>query len=235
LLGVLALGLGCQTVETDTCDFATDDLSAVAVVVDRGDVVRAEIDFEAGDRAVDAEPLSICEEETLRINGETPTRTDKAQRIVYSANLAATERTVTFSLERDDGDMSMAIDLPDAFEIVAPEPGAMLSRAAETIIAWDPPRSGEQLRIELGEEIGGGVCIFTEEGPHHYKKRGGVDVPDEGMWTIPGGSVHSDTDGPCVAYYTFQRIVQGTYPDVLHPGGYIEAQVERTITFASVP
>ncbi len=234
---VLTLGgVACGETQTDTCGLANDELSIVAVVVDRGDVVRAEIDFEAGDRTLDTTPLSVCEEETLRINDRTPTRTDKPERIVYSANLdAAQTRTVTFSLSRSEDDtVTVAVDLPDAFDVTAPAPGEMVSRATDTVLTWVPDNPDGQMRIELGEEIGGGICIFTDEGEHHYKDLGGIDVPDQGRWTIPGGSVQSDYGGPCNATYTLKRIAQGEYPANLQEGGYVEARVERTITFVSV-
>lgn len=227
---------GCVQTETDTCGFDNDELSIVAVVVDRGDVVRAEIDFEAGDRKVDTTPLAVCEDETLRINDRSPTRTDKPERIVYSASLDAAEtRTVSFTLSRPDDDtVNVSIDLPGAFDVTAPAAGQMLSRAADTVFTWDPPIPGGQMRIELGEEIGGGICIYTDEGDHHYKDIGGVDVPDDGQWTIPGGIVRSDEGGPCTASYTLKRIGPGEYPSSLSEGGFVEARVERTITFTSV-
>ena len=231
----MSVAAACGQTATDTCGFANDELSIVAVVVDRGNVVRAEIDFEAGDRTLATTPLSVCEDETLRINDSSPTQTDKPERIVYSANLEADARTVTFSLSRPDDDtVTVSIDLPEAFEVTAPTAGEMLSRGSDTVLTWEPPSPADQMRIELGEDIGGGICIFTDEGEHHYKDLGGVEVPDEGQWTVPAGSVHSDPGGPCNATYTLQRIVQGQYPASLQKGGFVEARVERMVTFVSV-
>jgi hypothetical protein len=226
----------CVGEDQDTCGKENDEISAVAIVVDRGDVLRAEIDFEAGDRSGEAAPLFVCGDERLRINGDSPIETEKADRIIYAANLGAEDRTVSFSLTRPEGDVSLSIDVPDPFDIVAPAEGAELSRAADAVVEWTPPVADRTMRIELGEEIGGGICIYTTDGEHDYKDRGGVDVDDgPGTWTIPAGTVAADGGGPCGAHYTLKRIAQGEYTSALSAGGYVEARVERTVTFVSTP
>lgn len=238
-LALLAFAAGgCGDAGGDSCTVETGEMSVVATVVDSGSTLRAEIDFERGDRSELDDPLTLCDDDELTINGERPTKTERPGRVVYGVSFDGdAERTVAFDLDRQGGEerVRFEVTLPPIFEILAPADGDAVSRGADLVMQWEPPAPDDTMRIELREEIGMGVCIFTDEGEHHYKRLGGVDVPDDGDWMIPADSVHSDLDEACSASYLMSRIVAGDYPAALGQGGYVEARVDRTVTFDSVP
>lgn len=221
-----------------TCDVASDAMSVVATVVDAGPSIRAEIDFEDGDRSSLDRPLVLCDEDRLSINGEEPVETERPGRVVYGVTLPAdADRNVVFQLDREGFGERVRVELPlpPGFEIVAPLADAVVPRASDLLLQWDPPTAEDTMRIGLGEEVGMGVCIYTEDGDHDYKTLAGIDVPDDGDWTIPSGSILSDGDAECSAYYTLKRIAPGEYPAAFGRGGYVEARVDRTVWFRSAP
>jgi hypothetical protein len=233
-----AIATGCVEDSGRSCDVPSDEMSVVATVVDAGPSIRAEIDFEDGDRTSLDRPLVLCDEDELTINGAEPLETERPGRVVYGVTFQPdADRDVVFELDRrGQGDrVTVELSLPPAFEILAPLTDAVVPRASDLVLEWDPPLADETMRIELGEEVGMGVCIYTEDGEHDYKTLAGVDVPDDGNWTIPGGSIVSDTDLECTAYYTLKRIAPGEYPGALGVGGYVEARVDRTVAFRSAP
>lgn len=229
---------GCDEASADTCAAANDELSVVAIAVDNGSRIRAEIDFHKGDRTGTPSPLAVCGDEVLTIAGQEPTTTEKADRIVYSATLPTNDsREVEFRLERADTDaVVVTVPVPPAFDIVAPIDDDDVSRSQELILQWDPPLEGSELRVSVEEEIGYGLCVITEAGEHHYKTRAGVTVPDTGTWTIPAGVISSgNAEGTCDAFYTLRRVLRSNYPDSLSPGGFIEGRVLRSVQINSVP
>ena len=234
----LVVPAGCDEVGTNTCAATNEELSVVAIAVDNGSRIRAEIDFEKGDRTGTPAPLEVCGDEALTIAGQKPTTTEKADRIVYSATLPTDEsREVEFRLERTaDDPVVITVPVPPAFEIIAPVDDEDVSRSQELILQWDPPLDGSELRVSIEEEIGYGLCVITEAGEHHYKTRAGVPVPDTGMWTIPAGVIASgNVEGICDAFYTLRRVLRSNYPDSLSPGGFIEGRVLRSVQINSVP
>src|SRR5690606_34918865 len=80
--GSLLVG-GCLTSVGDSCTVPTHAISMVATVVDNGMSIRAEADFEEGDRRGLSFPLELCPDDVLTINGEAPRMTEKVGRIVY--------------------------------------------------------------------------------------------------------------------------------------------------------
>jgi len=229
---------GCDEASADTCAAANDELSVVAVAVDNGSRIRAEIDFEKGDRTDTPAPLEVCGDEVLTIAGREPTRTQKADRIVYSATLPTEEsREVEFRLERSEADpVVITVPVPPSFDILAPVDDEDVSRSEELVLQWDPPVEGAELRVTVEEEIGYGLCVITEAGEHHYKTRAGIVVPDTGMWTIPAGAIASgNAESTCDAFYTLRRVMRSSYPDTLSPGGFIEGRVLRSVQINSVP
>jgi len=88
-LGATFGGAGCIGDETSTCQVPSDDMSIVGKVIDAGSSIRAEIDFEAGDRSGIDRPLELCEDDRLEINGEEPTETRRPGRIVYAVTFPA--------------------------------------------------------------------------------------------------------------------------------------------------
>ncbi len=240
IAAVFALTLltaACDEGPPDTCGLANDEVSVAAVVVGNGAKLRAEIDFERGDRTGLPAPLHVCADDELTIEGQSPTLTEKADRVVYSVTLPVdTSTEVQFSLTRSEADtVEVTVPRPPPFAITAPEDGATVSRSEDIVLTWEPALEGGEMRISVDELIGYGLCVVTEEGEHHYKTRAGVPVPDTGQWTIPAGAVTSETEGPCSAFYNLRRVRRSPYPETLAPGGFLEARVRRTVEIRSVP
>lgn len=210
----------------------------VATVVDNGMSVRAEADFEEGNRLGLSFPLELCPDDVLTINGEAPRMTQKVGRIVYSVTLEDPEgpRGWTFSLDRGSENESFEAEvmLPFAFDIGSPSPGQSIPRSSDLEVVWGPDAPGEQIRLELLEEIGYGVCLRTENTDHAYKD-GGQWIPDLGSWVIPAGTIAGESSEMCEAQLELGRSSEGDYPAALGDGGYIEGRVVRSVGFVSVP
>jgi hypothetical protein len=207
--GVAAIG-GCVTETEDSCHLATDQISIVATVLDAGGTLRAEIDFEEGDRSGLGTPLTLCSDDRLRINGTEAVETVRAERVVYGVTFDAdAERRIVFDLERTGmGDrVTFEATLRAAFQIAEPLENQSVPRAQDLCVRWAPAEMDPEatMRIELGEDVGMGMCIFTADGEHDYKRYGGIEVLDDGEWVVPGGSVMlvpedaSGTDGASAA------------------------------------
>lgn len=233
LVVLLAGGaLGCSGEEGDTCEVETEDISAVALVVDSGWDIRATIDFEAGDRRGRNSPLRLCDSDTLRINGEEPEVIDKADRVEYALSLDPDgDRSFSFVLERDaQGDrVTFDVELPPAFEITAPEDGTVIDFAQDQLLQWEPALDGSSMHVGLGEVIGGGECLVATTEGHTYESAGGVTVDDKGQWTIPAGVVSSESPDDCTLTYTLSRVLLAPYPESLEGSGRIEARTERYV------
>jgi hypothetical protein len=231
VMAVGALGLvGCTANDGNTCDVATEDISAVALVIDSGWDIRAAIDFEAGDRRGGNSPLRLCDSDRLTINGTVPQRVEKADRIEYAVSLPADgARSFEIMLDRDsEGDrVEFSVELPPAFEVVAPEAGAVIDFAQDQVLQWEPPVPDGSLRVELGEVIGAGECLTAMTEGHTYEAGGGVTVPDNGQWTIPAGSVASMGTEDCTLTYTLSRVLLAPYPEAFEGSGRLEARTER--------
>ena len=217
VLWAAVASIGCDEGRSDACDRDSSELSIIAVVVDSGSKVRAEIDFEVGDRMGVPAPVHVCPDDALRIAGKTTTITEKADRVVYSVTLPAdTPRELDFSLQRADADaIEFTLPLPPAFTITAPAEAQDVPRSEDLVLTWEPVVEGGELRLGVEEDVGYGVCVVTESEGHDYKDRRGVDVPDTGSWTIPAGVVGSELTEPCPAYYVLKRTARATYPEAL--------------------
>ncbi|MBC8070213.1 MAG: hypothetical protein IAG13_17915 [Deltaproteobacteria bacterium] len=232
------LVIACDTSDgTDACDVPTSELSMVATVVDNGDSIHAEVDFGRGARNGPPGPFALCDSDELFVAGEDVERTDRSDRVAYSASLPTdTPRFVDFELRRPEGErIAFSIELAPAFDITAPVPAAEISRSQDFALGWAPPQDGGEMRIELTEEIGYGICLETSMTEHAYKDEVGVSVDDSGLWTIPAMSVDGGARDKCDAIYRLTRFTTPDYPPELHIGGYLEGRVERLVAFVSVP
>jgi hypothetical protein len=221
----------------DRCKVMSDELSMVARVVDNGVTVRAAVDFATGERGELSVPWERCENDRVQINGETAMETVESEQVEYSLTLDVGAATAfEFRLAREDFDPVVAtVELPPTFEVVEPAPGQPISRGADVTIRWQPPNPGGEMQIELAEEVGAGVCIVAETEGHEYKRPGGIRVEDDGEWLVPATAIGGDPQADCDARYVLNRFAQGDYPSALDPGGFIEAEVLRTIVFTSTP
>ncbi len=223
-------GAGCGGTELQTCEVATEDISAVALVIDSGRDIRAAVDFEQGDRRGRGAPLYLCETDRLTVNGQRTTEIDKASRVEYALSLPAeSERSFRFELLREDeGDrITFDVELPAALEILTPMEYDPVAVEQDQLIEWEPAVEGSTLQVEMSEDLGGNQCVIAEGEGHTYEQGGGVQVDDTGQWTIPAGTLQTDSPEPCVARYTLTRVARGDYPTVLQRGGRVEARVER--------
>jgi hypothetical protein len=230
---LLAIG-GCTP---DRCKVPNDELSMVARVVDNGVTVRAEADFATGERGELSVPWQRCENDRVEINDESATETVETERVEYSLTLDVGVATAfEFVLAREDFDPVRAtVALPPTFEVLEPAAGQAISRGSDVTLLWQPPNPGGEMQIELVEEVGAGICIVTETEGHEYKRPGGIRVEDDGDWLVPGTAISGDPQMDCEARYVLERFSAGEYPSALDPGGFIEAQVVRTIVFISTP
>lgn len=237
-LSTVGLLLGCAGDDGETCEIATEDISAVALVVDSGWDVRATVDFEAGDRRGSNAPLQLCSTDVLTINGQTPRPIEKADRIEYVLALPADgARSFTFLLEREaEGDrVEMEVELPPPFEILTPMAGDIFDLSADQVIEWEPALPDGTIQVGLAEPLGGGECLVATQEGHTYETEAGVTVPDSGQWTIPAGVLESDGEGDCTLTYTIARVALAPYPEALQRSGRAEARTERYVDVVVVP
>ena len=228
----------CAGDESESCEIATEDISAVALVVDSGWDVRATIDFEAGDRRGRNSPLRLCDTDKLTINGEAPDEIDKADRFEYALSLPADgERSFVFELDRtSEGDhVTFEVDLPPAFQVTAPMDGAVIDFSQDQVLQWEPALEGGSMRVGLGEVVGGGECLVATTEGHTYEAAGGVTVEDKGQWTIPAGVVGSESTVACTLTYTLSRVALAPYPPALEGSGRVEARTERYVDVVIEP
>lgn len=232
-LGVLAAGLGaCTGDEGESCEVATANLSAVALVIDSGWDIRAAIDFEAGDRRGRNAPLRLCDTDALVINDILPDVIAKSDRVEYAISLPADgARRFTFELVREaQGDrVAFEVELPPPFEITAPMDGDAIDYEQEQVLQWEPALEGGTMHVGLGEVIGGGECLVAQTDGHTYESAGGVQVDDTGQWTIPAGVVSSMSPTACTLTYTLSRVLLAPYPEAFEAGGRLEARTERYV------
>lgn len=223
---------GCGGTDGETCEIATEDISAVALVIDSGWDLRAAVDFEAGDRRGRNSPLRLCSSDLLTINDEVPHVIAKADRVEYSLSLPADgARSFRFELDRQaEGDRVMfAVELPPTFELLAPMDDEVIDFSQAQVLQWEPALPDGSMQVALGEAIGAGECLVTMTEGHTYEAAGGVTVADAGQWTIPAGAVVSMSDADCTVTYTLSRVTLAPYPAALERSGRVEARTERYV------
>ena len=238
----LLVGGGCAGEDGKTCEVPTNEISAVALVVDSGWDIRATIDFERGDRRGAGAPLRLCDTDVLTIDGEDPIETDKASSVEYSLSLPAdAERSVRFTLVRQAlGDrLDLDIELPPAFEILAPMDGDEVVLEQSPVVQWEPPLADGTMRMRVGEPLGGGQClgwIDPDTGapmPAPYEEPGGVQVDDDGEHGLT--DLRLQGPEPCDLTLVLARVVLGAYPASLTSGGRVEGRAERYVDVRAVP
>ena len=236
---LLTLLGGCDENTTDSCQVDNGELSMVAIVEDNGAAIRAEADFERGDRTTVPSPLTLCDSDVLRIEGQEPIVTEKSERTVYSVTLDAdVDRAVSFVLTRGDDrdDVEVTVELPPAFTITSPTAMQEVQLRDELTITWEPPDPDDEMRVGLEEDVGYGQCVITPmDDELNLERRGGVAVEDVGEWTVPAGLIESESMGPCRAFYILRRIALRPYLDSLSPGGFFEARVVRAVEILAIP
>lgn len=239
LVATALVGSGCTP---DRCRVGNNEISMVARAVDLSsdgvEEVHVAVDFATGDRAQLPIAWAKCDGDRILINGEEARESQQEGETVYTRTIAGSEaETISIELDRAEEDdvVTASVDRPPRFEMLTPEPGASLSRSEDILISWDPPLDDGDMQIELLEELGGGRCILSDDPEHDYKGVGGIRVPDDGTWTIPGGVLTNQGDLRCQARYVLRRFSLGAYPDALASGGFVQAEVLRVLLFESTP
>lgn len=234
---VLVLGVACDPEDADsTCGVPTERIQVIATAIQSGSTLRAEVEFST-DGGPGKDVLALCDKDTLTIAGIPAEAVERPERVIYSYTRDETSTpSLRFEFQREDEtSVGFTIDVPPAFEVTSPLPAAEISRSMDLVLEWAPPNPGQSMRIELGEEIGNGVCLETDVAEHDYKGLSGVDIEDDGNWKIPADVIDSGARDRCEASYRFTRMLNSEYPAELADGGYLEGRVERLVAFVSVP
>lgn len=250
LLLLPATAGGCFAARGDSCEIDSDEISMVAEVLDDGTTVRAEANFESGDRSGLGTVLELCEQDVLTINGREPTVTSKFDEVEYSITYedpADAPSDFTFVLERGEEEETITaeVSLPEAFTVIAPQPEQEISRGAEFTLEWATAANGSEMVVGLADQISE-ECVETAAGDHHYMGPDGITVPDTGLrlmpaWTLAGGAGGvppqpvPDLESRCVATFGFRRVRFADYPEGLGGGGRVTASVERNVDFYAIP
>lgn len=236
-----ALAPGCNE-RSDACiALSEDDVVMTAYILDNGARARAEVEFRrAGEE--DGVPLRLCDKSSLHVDGASTTRVRRPSGAsVYRAEvprIAAEATTHSFSLRdgEDAYEYTATIDAP-AFLIVAPKPGARLSRVAMWDLAWSPPRPGATIVARVDDTIDGETCLGAPVV---------LELPDAGSAKIGSGQLEVAEQGiaavdQCDAYIQLSRTAvaalepTGGATSRLHPDSRVEAATSRELAFVSVP
>ena len=207
----------------------------VADVTDTAGSIRARGDYAWGTRGMGETPWHTCDGDEVRINGVRASEIEREDRYDYSRIVDAADpnRTFTFTLDRKGEDpVEATVTLAAPYEILAPTASQMLSRSTDFELQWSPSAPDNTMSLQLFEEIGGGICLITEQTDRDYK--GTIIIPDEGSYTIPAGAIQSPMMNDCDASIILGRFSFGNYPDELVEDGFIEGRVLRAISFLSV-
>lgn len=223
LLGATALGC---TSEARSCDLDTNAIVMWAIVNDLGDRVEVEVDFEAA--GAEGAALALCpDRDRLSINGVQASSVRALGHVYYTAKFEQTvEREYQIVLSRDDAQsVTVTVELPPSFEILAPAVNSSHSRAAALDISWDPPWPGGMVDLAVEDAIGS-ECIEALGIAY--------EVEDTGSFTVAPYMLTSGGDGgSCDVTLSLTRRVTVDYPAELHEGGEIAGFVRRRQPFTS--
>jgi hypothetical protein len=223
LLGVTTLG--CAS-EARSCDLDTDAIIMWATVTDDGEQIEVEIEFEAA--GAEGAALALCpERDHLEVNGVEASLVRALGHVYYTAEFPGDSvGDYEIVLQRDDAQsVSVVVELPPSFEIVAPMPSSSHSRADALDVSWDPAWPGGMVELAVEDAIGS-ECI--EELGVAY------EIEDTGSYTIgPYALVSGETGGTCDVTLALTRSVAVDYPSELHEGGEIAGFVRRRLPFTS--
>ncbi len=199
-----------------------------ATVLDLGDHVEVEVEFEVGD--ADGASLTLCpERDRLAINGVEAEQIRALGHVFYVAEFAgAAEPSYEIALTRDDAeDVSVVVEMPPSLEILAPAASSSHSRSEALEISWDPPWPGQLLELAVEDAVGSD-CL--EAFGVAYQ------VDDIGSYLLDDPKLASEEQGvSCEVTLALSRGAIVDYPAALHEGGEIAAFVRRRQPFTSTP
>lgn len=227
LLGVMALG--CAS-EARSCDLDTDAIMMWATVTDLGDRVEIEIDFEAA--GAEGAPLALCpERDRLEVNGVEASMVRALGHVYYTVEFdgpsgGASVGEYELVLQRDDAQsVSVTVELPPSFDILAPSANSSHSRGAALDVSWDPPWPTDVIELAVEDAIGSD-CIEALGIAYEVEDNGGYTV-------APYMLASGEAGGSCDVTLALTRRVAVEYPNELHEGGEIAGFVRRRQPFTS--
>lgn len=224
----LPLLLGSCGEEVLSCGLLNESVAMHATVADNNAGVHVEIQLSTGDEDGPGTPLTLCEGESIAVNGEPAVLSRVLGEDYYTVEFEASAPSyeVEFTRELQD-DVVARIDMPEAFTVDAPAEDSPHSRAVPLEVLWSPPRPDELIELAIEDEIGSS-CI---EGLGLE-----LEVPDSGSYTVAGGSlVGGEMAEACEVWIALTRTAEGEYPAELHPSGRITGYVKRRHGFRSEP
>lgn len=212
------------------CDLDSSEIIFDTTAIDAMGAWQVEVVLE---RAGDVhEPLTICAEgDSLTINGMEATEEIVYGVARYVATLDPSEQMVEVVYERGNGDSFTAtVDTPRPFMITNPDPGAPVSRGADTEVRWSPAGpDGSEMELELrADDV---LCLEEWTEP----------VPDTGSFVLPSGEVMlgpsamSEGTMECDANLELTRSTMGEVTAGLASGSGIAAYFKRVQRIRSVP
>jgi hypothetical protein len=220
--------LGSCGDEVLSCGLLNESVAMHATVADNKTGVHVEIQLSTGDEDGPGTALTLCDGESIAVNGEPAVLSRVLGELYYTVEFAEPTPSyeIEFTRELQD-DVVARIDMPEAFTIDAPAEDSPHSRAEPLEVLWSPAREGEVIELAVEDEIGSS-CI---EGLGLE-----LEVPDSGSYTVAGGSlVGGEMAEACQVWIALTRAATGEYPGELHPSGRITGYVKRRHGFRSEP
>ncbi len=228
LAGIGSLA-GCSA-NPRSCDLEASAIVLYATVTDTDEGVEVELKLETGVDVDDSSgtPLSLCTDagERLEVNGLPAKEQRVLGQIYYVIDSSAPMAIYTIDYVRDEGTISIELEMPPTLELLAPTEGAAIPRAEPIMVSWTPSWPGNTISLALEDRIGSdclaGLGYSTE-------------VDDQGQATIAANMLEAGKDpaSDCKAWISLTRSSVAAYPKELHEGGSIEGYVKRRREFLS--
>ena len=223
-----AASIGC-TDDASTCELKPGNILIAAGVTDDIDGVRGDVRLYLEDGDGLETSLRLCREQgdLLTLNGASLTEGSVDGIYRYTTALDGPKDTYTFMFTRPEEPYTMTVDAPPGFDIVTPAPGELFSVADDLSVTWSPLWADNSLNLRAIPD--GPSCVQTVN----------LEVDDTGITVLPAGTLTSSSEATqpaeCVVTLELRRIREGTYPDGLAAGGWVEARAVRQIVAVATP
>jgi hypothetical protein len=127
---------------------------------------------------------------------------------------------------RDDETLTLELDMPPTFEILAPSEDEIIPRSQPIPVEWTPTWPDHAIAIGVEDRVGSD-CL---EGLGYSTEVDDLGSATIGAYMIEAGKADAET---CKAWVAITRTSVGSYPDGLHEGGTVEGYVKRRRRFLS--
>ncbi len=228
VLAPLGLVLACG-VEPRSCDLDSSAIVVHATITDADHGVEVEIELEAaGEDDSPGTPLTLCPEtgEQLRVNNRSTKQVRALGHVYYTLEFPEPEATYTIEYVRDDETLTLELDMPPTFEILAPSEDEIIPRSQPIPVEWSPTWPDHAIAIGVEDRVGSD-CL---EGLGYSTEVDDLGSATIGAYMIEAGKADAET---CKAWVAITRTSIGSYPDGLHEGGTVEGYVKRRRRFLS--